>query len=283
LLREAAVVYQSIHRLSSKASSRRNCRAASGLSGDTLGYMKRMNQARDWISFWNAPHAIYVNARHLEVHYRLIAEHVATVIAAENADTARFGAETVALDYGCGEALHAAIVAQGLGQLILCDAAPRVRANLTQRFAANPKIEVRSPDEIEALAEGSVDFIIMVSVAQYLDPAQLDRLLAMFRRLVKSQGCVVIADIVPPAVSPVADALALLRLAWRNGFFVAALAGLVRTVFSDYRKLRATLGLQHYGEPDMTEKLARAGFAAHRSDANIGHNPARMTFIARPS
>ena len=34
-------------------------------------------------------------------------------------------------------------------------------------------------------------------------------------------------------------------------------------------------------EAAMMEKLAGAGFCAHRAVANIGHNPARMTFLAR--
>jgi hypothetical protein len=31
----------------------------------------------------------------------------------------------------------------------------------------------------------------------------------------------------------------------------------------------------------MIEKLARAGFSAVRAPQNIGHNPSRMTFVAR--
>jgi hypothetical protein len=32
----------------------------------------------------------------------------------------------------------------------------------------------------------------------------------------------------------------------------------------------------------MMAKLAAAGFAATRAKVNIGHNPWRMTFVARP-
>jgi hypothetical protein len=32
----------------------------------------------------------------------------------------------------------------------------------------------------------------------------------------------------------------------------------------------------------MIAKLAASGFSARRASANIGHNPARMTFIGRP-
>ena len=69
----------------------------------------------------------------------------------------------------------------------------------------------------------------------------------------------------------------------RNGFLLAAFRGLARTLVSDYRRLRARLGLTRYGERAMIEKLAAAGFAAHRAAKNIGHNQARMAFIARPA
>ena len=37
------------------------------------------------------------------------------------------------------------------------------------------------------------------------------------------------------------------------------------------------------GENEMIEKLGRAGFSATRAHQNIGHNPWRMTFVARHS
>jgi hypothetical protein len=73
-----------------------------------------------------------------------------------------------------------------------------------------------------------------------------------------------------------------LRLAAANGFLGAALVGLMRTVFSDYPRLRSTLGLTLYDEAAMIDKLAAAGFSAQRRATNIGHNQARMTFLARP-
>ena len=67
-----------------------------------------------------------------------------------------------------------------------------------------------------------------------------------------------------------------------GGFLFAALGGLVRTLFSDYRKLRSRLGLATYSQPDMQIILEGAGFTAERRYPNLGHNQARMTFVARP-
>lgn len=225
----------------------------------------------DWISFWDSKHSVYVNARHLDAHYRKIAEDVSRYVAPDAA----------VLDYGCGEALSAATVAARASRLILCDAAPGVRASLKARFGGNGKIAVAWPEDIEALAGGSLDLIVMHSVAQYLSPVQLDDQLALFRRLLKPGGMFVLGDVIPPNVSPITDAMTLLRFAAQEGFLVAAVAGLVRTAFSNYAKLRSTLGLTHYGEREIVDRLARAGFRAERAAANIGHSAARMTFVAR--
>jgi hypothetical protein len=69
-----------------------------------------------------------------------------------------------------------------------------------------------------------------------------------------------------------ADASALLRFAGANGFLIAAVAGLARTLMSDYRRLRTRLGLTQYEEAAMLEDLKVAGFGAQRADKNIGHD-----------
>ncbi len=66
----------------------------------------------DWLGFWDGPHFIYVNARHKAVHYRLIAQQIAALIANPDARV---------LDYGSGEALHAEIIAGSGRRQILRD------------------------------------------------------------------------------------------------------------------------------------------------------------------
>ena len=226
----------------------------------------------DWLAFWDKPHAIYVNARHKDVHYRLIAQEIAALVPSPNARV---------LDYGCGEALHAEIVVAACGELALCDGAPSVRAGLAARFSANAKIRVLAPEDVERLPQDTRDFIVLHSVAQYLSAEQLRALLATFRRLLAPGGAVLVSDIIPPQLSAAADVAALLRFGAAHGFLLAALGGLVRTLFSDYRRLRARYGLAHYSEADMLQILSAAGFAAERVAKNIGHNQARMAFYAR--
>ena len=227
---------------------------------------------RDWIAFWDSDHSIYVNARHFDVHYRTIAEMIVRHVPSP---------EAVVVDYGCGEALHADRVAAACRRLILIDAAPKVRAGLAARLGAEPNIEVRAPAELHELADRSLDLVVMHSVTQYLTSAELSGLLMLFRRLLRPGGLLLIGDVIPPHVSAFTDAVALLNYAVANGFLFAALRGLLRTVASDYTKLRSRIGITLYTEPEMLQKLAAAGFTATRAKANVGPNPARMTFLAR--
>jgi ubiquinone/menaquinone biosynthesis C-methylase UbiE len=227
---------------------------------------------RDWVSFWDSDHSIYVNARHVDVHYRTIAGLITRHVPSPDATV---------LDFGCGEALYAGRVAAAARRLILVDAAPKVRAGLLDRFSNQPNIEVRTPSEIAEMADRSIDLVVMNSVAQYVSTPQFSALLVLFRRLLRPGGLLLIGDVVPPHVSALTDALALLNYAAANGFLIAAIRGLVRTALSDYTRLRSSLGLTLYTETEMLQKLDAAGFTAVRAKSNIGPNPARMTFLAR--
>jgi ubiquinone/menaquinone biosynthesis C-methylase UbiE len=226
----------------------------------------------DWIDYYDSTHTIYVSRRHRDLHFELIAKDIIGYISSPDA---------VVLDYACGEALSAARVAEACGKLLLAEPAPGVRGRLIARFAPNTRIRVRSLDDVRKMHEKSIDLAVMNSVAQYMTPAELDAAFATIQRLLKPSGRLVVGDILRPEVGMPRDVIALMRLAAAHGFLKDALAGLISTALSDYRQLRAKVGLQRYSEAEMTAKLASAGFTASRAHVNIGHNPWRMTFVAR--
>jgi SAM-dependent methyltransferase len=232
------------------------------------------SKVKDWIAYYDSPHSIYVNALHREVHYATIAEEIAGYVPSASA---------AVLDYGCGEALHADRIAAAAGRLMLAEAAPSVRAHLIERFKKNPKITVVSAERAATMPDRSFDLVVLHSVSQYLSGDEFDRVGALFRRLLKPNGLFLLGDVVPHQVPAASDAVALLRFAKANGFLLAALSGLLRTIFSDYWRLRARIGLTRYSEAEMTARLAGLGFTATRAPRNIGHIGSRMTFLARPA
>lgn len=226
----------------------------------------------DWIDYYDSTHTIYASKLHRDLHFQLIARDIIGYIASPDA---------VVLDYACGEALSAAKVADACGKLYLAEPAPGVRGRLIARFAPNTKIRVRSLEDLRKMAEKSVDLAIMNSVVQYMTSEELDTAFATIRRLLKPGGRLIVGDVLRPEVGMTRDVVALLRFAATHGFLRDALIGLVSTALSDYRQLRSRVGLQRYGEAAMIAKLAAGGFTASRAHFNIGHNPWRMTFVAR--
>jgi ubiquinone/menaquinone biosynthesis C-methylase UbiE len=226
----------------------------------------------DWIDYYDSTHTIYASKRHRDLHFQLVARDIVGYISSPDA---------VVLDYACGEALSAARVAEACGKLYLAEPAPGVRGRLIARFAPNTKIRVRSLDDLRKMDEKSVDLAVMNSVAQYMTPSELDAAFAVVRRLLKAGGRLVLGDILCPNVGMGRDVIALLRFAAHHGFLKDALIGLISTALSDYRQLRSRVGLQRYGETEMIAKLNAVGFTASRAHQNIGHNPWRMTFVAR--
>jgi ubiquinone/menaquinone biosynthesis C-methylase UbiE len=225
----------------------------------------------EWIDYYDSTHTIYASRLHRDLHFQIIARDIIGYIPSPNA---------VVLDYACGEALSAAKVADACAKLYLAEPAPGVRGRLIARFAPNTKIRVRSLDDLRKMDE-AVDLVVMNSVAQYMTPEELDSAFAVVRRLLKPSGRLVLGDILRPDVGMARDVLALLKFARTHGFLKDALYGLASTALSDYRQLRTRVGLQRYGENEMIEKLARAGFSAARAQQNIGYNPWRTTFVAQ--
>lgn len=224
-----------------------------------------------WGEFWNrADTGVYVNQRNLEAHFACLAAGLAPHMPAGGA----------VLDYGCGDALAAGELAQRCASLTLYDAAPAVRRRLKERYAKHPRIRIADSDGGDALPDGAFDVVTVVSVVQYVPPAELPALLRRWRGLLKPGGRLILADVVPPGTPLLRDVASQLSFAAANGFFGPAVLGIVKLALSDYRKIRKTVGFSMYGAESMLELLSDAGFQAERLIPNIGPTPHRLSFKA---
>lgn len=226
-----------------------------------------------WLAFWNATNRIYVNQRHRQAHYDTLFAKVGRFLPEGN--------EATVLDWGCGDALAADRMSKKCKAVLLYDAAEATRSRLSSRHGGEARVYVLDEAGIAELAPGTIDLIIVNSVIQYLNRAQFDELLVTAGRLLCSEGNLLLGDVIEPDTSITRDATNLLRFAWRNGFFTAALAGLLRTFVSRYRKLRRELGFARYKEDEIRRILAAHGFAVEILAENIGPSRYRKSYVAR--
>ena len=76
-----------------------------------------------------------------------------------------------------------------------------VRDRLQERLATNAKVTILSPEEVSAIPDGSLDLIVVNSLLQYLSLEELRGLLKLWKSKLKTDGRLVIADVVPPGLS----------------------------------------------------------------------------------
>jgi SAM-dependent methyltransferase len=230
---------------------------------------------QSWLDFWNAPNAIYVSRRHQDAHYAKVLSGIRRFTPA--------GGAAVVLDWGCGDALAANDLAQACRTLLLYDRADSTRRRLLSHYAESPKVRVLDEAELDAVAPASVDLIIVNSVVQYLDRRQFADALQLFHRLLKSDGKLLLGDIIAPDTPLIGHVATFLRFAWQNGFFVAAVFGLTRNFVSPYRKLRRDAGYACYTQMQMLDLLGDNGFVGERLASNIAVSQLRSSYLARKS
>lgn len=230
------------------------------------------DQMGSWLDFWNRPNAIYVNERHKAAHYATLLAGVSGFMPA--------GAATVVLDWGCGDALAAQKLVRLCGTLLLYDAAPTTRDRLRSRLPSQSQIRVLDDAELEATRSSSLDLIIVNSVVQYLSRQQFIQALQLFNRLLKSNGRLLLGDIIEPSTPLISHIGTFLHFAFRNRFFWAAVLGLLRNFTSDYRRLRRSAGYACYTTAEMLGVLRQNGFVAERLSRNIAVSQHRASYVA---
>ncbi len=226
-----------------------------------------------WIEFWGRPHAIYVNRRNLEAHFERLAADLEPHLPK--------AAGKRLLDWGCGDALMAERIAARAGTLYLYDAVEAVRERLRGRLGGDARVRVLDEAGLAALEDGGVDKILVISVLQYLDEAQLEHALRDWHRLLAPGGTLLVADVIEPNTPVLTDVASQLRFARANGFLAAALVGLVRMALSDYGRVRKQAGFSTHRPAEFLARLSRAGFEARHLDRNVGPSAHRHSFMAR--
>jgi len=187
------------------------------------------------------------------------------------------------LDWGCGEAFAAEWIAAECESLYLYDPADVVRARLRARYESHPHISVLDGEELQRLPSECLDMVLINSVIQYISRAELITALIDLRRLLKPGGRFLIGDVIAPNTPLWRHVAVFLTFAYRAGFVVSALIGLVRTFFPSYNSLKKEHGLSQYSESELLGILERCKLEGRRLPRNVAVSPIRSSYIASKS
>jgi len=235
-----------------------------------------MGAMKSWIDYWNRPNGIFVSELHKRAHYEHIFANVRPFLPR--------GAGSAVLDWGCGEAAAAERMAAVCERVYLFDPAEIIRTRLAERHKNNPAIRVLDNDALRRLSAGCLDLILINSVVQYVSRAELTAALSDLRRLLKPAGRLLIGDVIVPGTKLWQHVTVFLNFAYRNGFAVPAMVGLVRNFLpSSYSSLQRSHGIAKYSERDFLALLRDCGFAGERLPRNIAVSPVRSSYLARLS
>ncbi len=170
-----------------------------------------------WRNFWGGDRASRTRDRYPALYYEDIGKAIAAQIPSLPA--------IMLLDYGCGAAPAAGLIAEHCAALYLYDDAPKIQALLRQRYAGNPKIKILTEAQVKALPDATLDMVLFNALFQYLTLAQCTAAVDFAAAKLRLGGKLVVAGVIPPHADPLSDSWALVEYAYRGGFLLRRCAG----------------------------------------------------------
>lgn len=181
------------------------------------------------------------------------------------------------LDYGCGYFDFGRALVPYLERVDGYD--PHVPSVQSARATLLPSTKnVSLYSEADRLVPGSYDMIVVNSVIQYFHDEQ--ELAAFFQRshgLLRHNGHVLIADIIPPNFSALRDGLNSLRLGLRHSFFLPMVIHLAKSM-----KVKDD-GLRKYSECALRTAATHCGFGVELLPHNLTPSRERYTCLFHKS
>ena len=125
---------------------------------------------------------------------------------------------------------------------------------------------------------GSMDLILVNSVAQYMTSAELSQWLVRWRELLTPGGKLVLSDLMAPEHHGFADIADLLRLGIRHGSPLSATSKALGGVLQ-YWRMRQAVPLTRIGHEDLGRRATQAGLNLVVLPRNLTHFSRRWTAV----
>jgi cyclopropane fatty-acyl-phospholipid synthase-like methyltransferase len=192
------------------------------------------------------------------------------------------------LDFGCGFGFVARLLAPHVSEVWFWDASENMRAEARRTTADLPN--ARLCDVPAALSEDgdrvawqspTFDLILVNSVVQYMDPAEVPRWLARWRAMLSAEGRLIMSDLIAPEHRSLWDVADLLRLGVRRGLALRGAAEALGGVRS-YRRTSRTVPLLRVAPDDLISRAGSAELDVEVLPQNLTHFTKRWTAVLRP-
>lgn len=227
-----------------------------------------------WSTFWMSERHAFDDVMRLATQY----------FARQFCNTFKPDRDARVLDYGCGPGFLAdVLIPTGVDFygadineyfIDIC----RQHHPDTHFFAVHVDAE-RNKQVLQTTLPGQMDFIILLSITQYLSSTQdLERIISILKPHLKTGGAIIVADVVDKDSRSYRDALSLLYHAARKGKIRAFVRFMRYVLHAEYARVAKTIHLQLIPEHFMHEMSTRAGLSCRRIDGLTFH-PTRKNYI----
>jgi 2-polyprenyl-3-methyl-5-hydroxy-6-metoxy-1,4-benzoquinol methylase len=188
-------------------------------------------------------------------------------------------------DYGCGPGFLADSLATFNIKITGADINPSFVDQCKKNHPeANTFLITVNPNANQAilndnLKEKKFDFIILLSISQYLESVQvLESIIGLLKGYLSVRGKIIVADVVDPKTSSLRDLIAIKLLCIRSGKTIAFVRFFFYLLFSNYRRLSLNVHLLHISEENMNGIARKTSLRCEKVNKLTVH-PTRTNYV----
>lgn len=183
------------------------------------------------------------------------------------------------LDFGCGSAVAAALLAPHVSRICLWDASLSARERSRIHVSSVPNVELICLDRADRDPEQAFNLILVNSVIQYMTVPEFEAWTRRWATMLAPNGAVVLSDMPTSASRFTYELFEFLRFALRRGVVLHALRHGLRDVAA-YRAARSTSPLLLLDQATI-EELCRAAGLCVEFVPNLTFRRHRLSAILR--
>jgi 2-polyprenyl-3-methyl-5-hydroxy-6-metoxy-1,4-benzoquinol methylase len=230
---------------------------------------------KSWTQFWQLERRSFHDVMKLATHY----------FAAQISNRLSLNSRHEVFDYGCGPGFLADYLSRSDVKITGADIndyfIEECRRNHPQSLFVNISTNLSETRKQldRAFGEKKFDFIVLLSIAQYFEnTSEFEQVIMLLISRCKSDGRIIVADIIDENTSSYRDVVGLLTQCLRNGKLVAFFRFMIFVTSSSYAKVHKQTHLLKIPEAFIREMASRNGIVYEKVSGLTIH-PSRTNYI----